>query len=45
MYKIDLFQYISQFHYVFNVNPGNQGSRYFFYITLKTKRIYFPKEH
>jgi hypothetical protein len=30
MYKIDLFQYKSQFHYVFNVNPGNQGSRYLF---------------
>jgi hypothetical protein len=26
MYKIDLFQYKSQFHYVFEVNPGNQGS-------------------
>jgi hypothetical protein len=30
MFKIDSFQYKSQFHYVFNVNPGNQGSRYFF---------------
>jgi hypothetical protein len=30
IYKIDLFQYKSQFHYVLNVNPGNQGSRYFF---------------
>jgi hypothetical protein len=31
MYKIDLFQYKSQFHYVFNVNPGNQGSPFFFF--------------
>jgi hypothetical protein len=29
MYKIDLFQYKSQFHYVFNANPENQVSRYF----------------
>jgi hypothetical protein len=29
MYKIDSFQYKCQFHYVFNVNPGNQGSRNF----------------
>jgi hypothetical protein len=29
MYKVDLFQYKSQFHYVFNVNPGNQGFRFF----------------
>jgi hypothetical protein len=25
MYKVYLLQYKSQFHYVFNVNPGNQG--------------------
>jgi hypothetical protein len=31
--KTDLFQYKSQFHYVFNVNPGSQGSRYFFLAT------------
>jgi hypothetical protein len=30
MYKVDLFQYKSQFHYVFNVNPGNQGSPFTF---------------
>jgi hypothetical protein len=26
MYKVDLFQYKSQFYYVLNVKPGNQGS-------------------
>jgi hypothetical protein len=30
MYKINLFQYKFQFHYVFNVNSGHQGSPYFF---------------
>jgi hypothetical protein len=25
MYKVHLFQYKSQFHYVFNVNPWNQS--------------------
>jgi hypothetical protein len=30
MYTIDLFQYKFHFHYAFNVNPGNQGSRYNF---------------
>jgi hypothetical protein len=34
MDKIDLFQYKSQFHYAFNVNPGNQDSLYFFIIIL-----------
>jgi hypothetical protein len=27
MYKIDLFKYKSKFHYVFDVNLGNQGFR------------------
>jgi hypothetical protein len=26
MYEVDLFQYKSQFYYVFNVNPGNRGT-------------------
>jgi hypothetical protein len=30
MNKIDLLQYKSQFHYVFNNNPGNQGPSYFY---------------
>jgi hypothetical protein len=29
MYKADLFQYKFKYHYVFNVNPGQQRSRYF----------------
>jgi hypothetical protein len=28
-------QYKSQFHYVFNVNPGNQGARSFFFSSLE----------
>jgi hypothetical protein len=38
MNTIDLFQYKSQFHYVLNVNPGNQGSRYYF--TMMLSRFY-----
>jgi hypothetical protein len=43
--EIDLFQYKSQFHYVFNVNPGNQGSRfsyctvYFLVISRRIRRV------
>jgi hypothetical protein len=29
MYETDVSQYKSQSHYIFNVNPENQGSRYF----------------
>jgi hypothetical protein len=30
MYKVDLFQYKTQCNYVFNIDPGNQGSPIFF---------------
>jgi hypothetical protein len=37
MYKIDLFRYKSQFHYVFNVNLGNQDPSTFYQCSQVTR--------
>jgi hypothetical protein len=40
MYTIDLFQYKSQFHYVFNVSPGNQGSPITFFSLYGSRTLW-----
>jgi hypothetical protein len=44
MYKVGLFQYKSQFDYVFNVNAGNQGSPIIFSQEMKIKLKNFDVE-
>jgi hypothetical protein len=41
----NLFQYKSQVHYVFDINPGDQGSPIIFFKKLVSVQIYIKNRH